>query len=101
MPKVIEAQIEYHYQQACEIALKEVERRARLAMREGPRLIEFVNAMGISFFTTEEDGYAEENLIKYPAAKPTMDLICEWDQYLKLSGCPMRFTADGPVERNW
>lgn len=96
-----EKMIADHYNTACSVALHELERRARQAMNKDPRLLKFVNAMGASFLVTEDYVSVEDNFDEYPAAKPTMDLIYEWDQYLKLSGVPMRFTADGPVERDW
>lgn len=32
---------------------------------------------------------------------PVVRLLKKWDEILKLTGEPMRFTATGPVIRNW
>lgn len=89
--------IQDHYNAAFKAAISLVESRARAILRSRPKLREFVMAMGAYTF------YDADGPIHDPDswADPVYDLIAEWDEYLKLSGTPMRFTTDGPVIRDW
>lgn len=92
-------EITRHYQAAVELALAEVERRARKVMREHPAMVEFVMVMGgWSFKGRDGQSYCAEDK---GYLQPLEDFISEWDQYLKLTGTPMRFTAIGPVRTQW
>lgn len=99
-------EIQIHYNRACEIALLEMEKLAREILRKNKTLKEFVNAMGSCFFTTYEGDtidlweYGTSRLTK-PSFKKLADLIMEWDDYLKLTGEPMRFTATGEKITDW
>lgn len=104
--------IALYYHQSAQIALDLVEKRARAILRQHPNLDEFIMGMGIWFFTRkvgtkDEKGIVIEewmnNIVHEPLAymKPVADLIDEWDEYLKITGEPMRFTANGPVVREW
>lgn len=106
--------IERHYSAACDLASKIVEQRARTILCEHPELDEFVMAMGEWFFTykvgaidrsgieiLEGDSNIVHESEELDFAKPIIDLITEWDNYLKITGEPMRFTAKGPVITEW
>lgn len=88
------------YDEARSQALCELERIARECLRENPELNEFVMAMGNWIFTTKPDGYV---YAEAPGGE-FVDLeehIDEWDDVLKLTSEPMRFTANGEVVREW
>jgi len=101
--------IKRYYERSRREALKELELRARKAMKKHVAIKEFVMAMGTAYFVCRSEGQEvllsfEEEAENFPYAKalrPTLDLIAEWDDYLKLTGTPMRFTADGPVVKEW
>ena len=97
--KPVRKRIEKHYEQACTLALSEVERLARQILANHSNLHEFVMGMGGAIFITKDD----DNLGTEDRAymKPLNDLLMEWDDYLKLTGEPMRFTVDGPIVREW
>ena len=106
------AEVRRLYRAAVEAALAEVERRARLVLKRRPDLAEFVMAMGVWSFTGHDgrtvEAYKEHRgsggayrYEPYQWARPLADFIGEWDDYLKLTGSPMRFTADGPVVTSW
>lgn len=82
------------------MALHELERRARVAMRRDPSAVEFVMGMGAVFFRMK-NGKDADYTTSRPALRPVFDLLAEWDDYLHLTGTPMRFTADGPVIKEW
>lgn len=98
----INDKINLHLQEADRLALAELERIARRILRRNKRLDEFVMAMGSATFTIknsrEQIGYSW-SMPKY--AKPLFDFLDEWDRILRLSGTPMRFTADGAKRTNW
>jgi hypothetical protein len=89
-----EADLEHAYNKAREIGLFLVEKYARALLREQPRLEEFIMNMGRFSFATVDGRVAsaneQSNLARF---------VNEWDDTLKLTGEPMRFTAYGPVRR--
>lgn len=88
-----------HYNAAFNVAIELIEKRARAILRKHPNLSEFISAMGTwGFIPKDKDAWTRDDL-KY--MKPVADIYDEWDDYLKLSGEPMRFTAHGPVVRDW
>lgn len=96
--------IQRHYNTAVKLAMEEVERLARLAMSQDPVLEEFI--MGMGTFGFAERLYPKQTIYhddpkKHPAIKPLWDFIEEWDRYMCLTGNAMRFTATGPVVREW
>lgn len=104
----------HHYQQASEAASALVEEQARAILRKHPNLHEFVMAMGGWFFTAKKSQDrsllpGEHAMIhptdyhapRYITNSRLANFITEWDPYLKVTGEPMRFTADGPVVREW
>lgn len=96
--KTPSARIEAHYDKACAIAEKEVERLARAILKRHPSLKEFVMGMGIWGFWDKNDNSvdADDRRVRSLAR-----FISKWDRFLYLSGSPMRFTADGPVVTYW
>lgn len=104
--KKVDIQLTEMYNRMGDIALAEVERLARIILRKNPSLKEFVNAMGVCFFTTH-DGYIVD-LYEYGTGTLTRKsfkelayLIDEWDSILKLTGESMRFTATGDKITDW
>jgi len=88
--------------EARSLAFQYVEEQARKILREHTNLEEFVMAMGSCCFSTTING-RHDNLGLEDRAyfKPLQDFIWEWDDTLGILGEPMRFTADGPVIREW
>ncbi len=95
----VNKEIETLLNRAGNLALAELERRARKILAAHPNLDEFIMGMGCAIFTTKED----ENLGTEERAymKPVERFLVRWDNELKLTGEPMRFTATGPVVTNW
>jgi hypothetical protein len=90
-----EADVQHHYDKARAAALFLVEKIARQALREHPEYIEFCMSMGCW-------GFVDQKMYSWmEVSEPLLDLFEKWDDSLKLSGEPMRFTADGPVRREW
>ena len=111
---ITEKQIEREYVNAVKLALWLVETEARKILRAHDNLDEFIMGMGRYFFTRKpgslrSDGSKvskEESEIiydepKYIASSRLVKFIGSWDEYLKLTGCPMRFTANGSVVTDW
>jgi hypothetical protein len=88
---------------ACALAL--VENRARKILRSHSNLDEFVMGMGGWLFSRHGSGdsISDIELSHIPAYvlsfKKMMDEFSDMD--LRVTGEPMRFTADGPVVRMW
>lgn len=98
------------------IALKEVERLARKVLKEHPNLDEFIMCMG-SYFFTYKDKTNKDHLSGYEQRvnkswqyytvdsraylKPLNNFISKWNEVLKITGEPMRFTAEGPIITDW
>ena len=96
--------ISHHYDEACRLAIEEVERLARKILCKHRNLDEFVMAMGLAIFTEKGKDfvrYGGLDLEDRAYFKPLERFLYEWDDYLKLTGAPMRFTADGPVITEW
>lgn len=92
--------IQWHFDLAYDHAIREVERLARQILSRHATLDEFIMAMGMATFSVkgEEHSIGLEDRAYF---KPLRDLIYQWDDSLGLTGTPMRFTADGPVVKEW
>lgn len=90
--------VDKHYRQARDIAMQLIEQRARRILVTHPNLDEFIMGMG-SWFFTRKGGEIIVDPLGY--MKPISDIIDEWDAYLKLTGEPMRFTAEGETVTDW
>lgn len=112
MQKLSQKTIDYHLDQAEKIALKIVEQKARKILAQHPNLDEFIMGMGGWFFTTKRgDRIAIDysinthtNTCKYEGFKyllPLEKFLMKYDEYLKLTGNPMRFTAKGKKITDW
>lgn len=97
--------VQHSYDKAVKAALYIVEKRARAVLTEYPALHEFYMAMGVYGFRGANDSDNEWFIVHdrwtNTSCKALDDFISEWDEYLKLTGTPMRFTATGPVVRQW
>lgn len=110
------AAIQEHYFKACELASNVVEKMARQILSEHKELDEFIMAMG-SYFFTYKNKKREDYLSAYtqkmnaswnyyyedsePFLIPLNKFIGEWDNYLKITGDAMRFTATGVKITDW
>lgn len=96
-----EADLEKAYEKARGIGLFLVEKYARQALKDNAstNAHEFVMAMGVYSFWDSKD--RQMGCMFDSAAERLDDLMMNWDGALKLTGEPMRFTADGPVRREW
>lgn len=98
------ASVRRHYEAAQSQALKIVEAKARAILRKHPNLTEFVMSMGLwSFVAANGDSHLPGfyTTPKYINDSSLTTFICDWDKYLKLTGCPMRFTATGKKITDW
>jgi hypothetical protein len=96
-----EADLTHAYGKARKIGLFLVEKYARQALRDNASTgaQEFVMAMGVYSFW---DVNGERMGCMFDTAAESLDqLMMDWGGNLKLTGEPMRFTADGPVRRDW
>lgn len=82
------------------LALKFVEAEARKILEKHSNLTEFVMGMGAVYFL-DENGDIIYDEPKYIEESNLRKFIDKWDNDLKLSGHPMRFTAKGFVVTNW
>lgn len=107
---VSEKAIARHFKEAEKLASEFVEEQARAILRKHSHLHEFVIAMGAWFFTLKRSDdrtlLPGEHAVlhdppRYISESRLARFISEWDCYLKITGEPMRFTADGPVVREW
>lgn len=96
----VRKQIMDSYMRSVNLALAEVERRARKLLNDHQNLDEFIMGMGIASFTVKGSEWSVDDTdLKY--LKPVLDFIRDWDEYLKLTGEPVRFTATGPRITSW
>lgn len=91
--------IRKHYNKAVSDALEIVESRAREILCKHSNLDEFIMGMGVWFFTGKDKEHFDDRDLAY--LKPFAELFYEWDEYLKLTGKPMRFTAYGKKRTDW
>ena len=104
--KPVLCEVAVHYNKACELASLKVEQIARQILVEHKELDEFIMAMGSYFFTYKSKKRKDEHLSGYtedsePFLRPLNDFISEWDNYLKITGDAMRFTATGVKVTDW
>lgn len=97
-----EKDLEKAYNRARSIGLFLVEKYAREVLRDHDWLDEFVMAMGVSNFTVHEHDFGVSiSEATGETGSELQTLLDNWDDVLKLTGEPMRFTATGPVRREW
>lgn len=110
-------EVAVHYNKAFELASLKVEQIARQILVEHKELDEFIMGMGRYFFTYKSKKRKGEHLSGYiekmnksgryyyedsePFLKPLNEFISEWDDYLKITGDAMRFTATGVKVTDW
>lgn len=101
-----------HYHAASKLALTLVEKHARQILRDHNKLDEFVMAMGGWFFTYKVGAVDSQGIVIEPGMdriihetldymEPVTNIMCEWDDYLKITGEPVRFTAHGTRITHW
>jgi len=84
--------------EATNVSLSYIETEARLVMRRCPTIHEFIMAMGWATFKSTDGGAIEDD---DPRIASVIDFISEWDETLRLTGVPMRFTAKGEKVTDW
>ena len=99
------------YAEAEKLALEEVERMARNILAKHKTLDEFIMCMGSWCFSVRDglkmrtgyiytsSDYVDHTDLKY--LEPFARFMDQWDEYLKLTGTPMRFTATGKKITDW
>lgn len=90
-----------HYDEAYSLVRAEVERRARKILKAHPNLTEFSMSMGSWCFWDKDGNSVDGNYSGQKYVKPIADLLGEWDDFMKLTGDPMRITADGELIESW
>jgi len=109
-----QAVIDY-YTKASTLASLYVEQEARKILVEHPELNEFIMAMGFWYFTwkvgaTDQNGIVREDYmshvildgdVKFIDDSDLAEFMAEWDDILKITGEPMRFTAKGKLRKDW
>lgn len=90
-----------YYNLAVGLALLDVEKEARKILKQHPELSEFVMAMGGWGFWTKNDEQVNDTFNYESYLEPLTKIFNEWDEYLKLTGTPMRFTANGKKITEW
>ena len=99
----------YHYTKAADMAQISVEKKARAILRHHPNLDEFIMAMGGWVFTRKDKDNSGCSMVihacmtdKVPKyMKGLQNFIDEWDGVLRMTGYPMRFTAEGDIKKDW
>lgn len=104
--KYSKKRVEAAYEELCDCVEGEVRRLARKVLQENSRLTEFIKGMGTCFFKDVDGNSLGIDCCEHPNYTPkeiqeVFDLINEWDDILKLTGDPVRFTADGPEITCW
>ena len=92
--KVIQA----HLDAASDLAINELERRARQVLKRSPKL-SFCMAMGSASFYWDGEPMDDNDRAYF---KPVFDLLDEFNSALSLTGYPMRIdSADAPITKVW
>ncbi len=97
--KYSKTKVKLYYDLAREHAIGVVERMARDVLLTHPNVVEFVMAMGVYGFNDKQGD--TRHLDEFAYMRPLKEFIEEWDDVLKLSGEPMRFTATGNKVTDW
>ena len=101
------------FDKCADAALLKVEEMARKILKKHPHLDYFMMAMGTYFFVdkkgntinTQEEfrtanhSYSWRYTHKY--FQPLTEFIMKWDDAFKLTGNPMKFTAEGNKITDW
>lgn len=82
------------------LATQFVIQEARKLLVRHARLKEFVMCMG-SWFFLDQQGLIIHDYPSYLVDSTLATFISRWDEELKITGEPMRFTVDGPIVRDW
>lgn len=102
--------LSYHYDKAVGLSLVIVENKARAILQQHSNLDEFIMCMGGWFFTSKRKDTRGQAIIIDPyddihrCPKYMTGLrrfIDEWDDYLKITGESVRFTANGEKITDW
>jgi hypothetical protein len=95
----ISKQIDRLLDQAEELALAEVERRARQVMQKHPTAASFCMVMGSATFYDKHGEPIEEDRT---FVRPFYDFVDEFNRFLYLTGNPMNIKGhDGPLITDW
>lgn len=90
--------MELFFEAAHRIGLEVMEQIARDILKQHANLEEFVMAMGTWTFWKKDGSQLDENT---GYLKPLVRFMDYWNDVFKFTGEPMRFTAEGPVIKDW
>lgn len=100
----IKKEISRLFNEMDKLALPFVEAEARKILARHSNLDEFIMGMGRWFFTDKKGNHVTDTYgppVKYVRDSKLANFISEWDELLRITGNPMRFTATGPKITNW
>ena len=105
----INLEIQKSFDIANELAVKEVERLARLVLSSNPNeLLSFMMCMGSFFFNDNNDeiihitmGENERFMRSLTGYNQLVNFIYKWDDYFGITGTAMTFTANGETVTDW
>ena len=92
------ASIKDVYAETVRAAVAETERRARLVLESHAGIREFCMSMGCWVFSDLNDDEIDRN---DPRLRSFAGFVDEWDEYLRITGTPVRFTRNGPRITDW
>jgi len=89
--------------QAHEIAVKDIERRARAIMRQHPRCKSFCMAMGAaSFYDAQGEPIGDWGPLPYPEYLRGFNRALDEYNLINVTGVPMKIKGhDGVLEKEW
>lgn len=95
--------IEALLNEARRLAISHVETTARDILRKNRNFKYFMMGMGCVFFTIigENGSEVDLDLDDREEFRSLLNFMNKWDSVLKITGEPMRFTADGPTVTSW
>lgn len=94
---VTKNQLDASYKYTFDLAIELLTQTARKVMVDNPKPIEYVQGVGTWFFVTKKGNFETES----DACRPIFEIMDRYDEYLHLTGHPMRFTKDGSVINDW
>lgn len=87
--KTTRGAIRHHLRRADTLAVREVEKLVRQALRNDENLLAFYMGNGVAFFDTKAGGHVNAFAVERGPLRRLSDFLNEWDDTLHLSGCPI------------
>jgi len=96
----VKSEIRKHYDRAHNLAFRATVKKARRILQQHSNLDEFIMGMGRWMFTEKgKPGHLSDGERAY--FHPLEIFLKQWDNELKITGCPVRFTAKGKAVYDW